>query len=83
MGITDGSEAVEEWVAYCVVCGKEIYRAPNGGFVEAAAKRHVKETEHAPVIVGYEVNKTWSLVKEPTEKEAKAFEERKAGFPLP
>ena len=52
---------IKEWVAYCVPCGREIYRAPNGGFVQAAAEKHYKETEH-PVLVGFEVGPAYPLV---------------------
>lgn len=40
-----------EWVAYCRECG-EIYRAPNGGFAEAAAKKHKRENLGHTVILG-------------------------------
>jgi len=31
-----------EYVAYCVTCGKEIDRAPNGMMVESAGRLHIK-----------------------------------------
>lgn len=34
-------------------CKKELDRANNGGFMEAMARLHIKETGHK-VIVGYE-----------------------------
>jgi hypothetical protein len=42
------------WVAYCTEpdCEGEIYSAPNGEFVEAAAELHAEETGHK-VLVGY------------------------------
>lgn len=45
-----------EWVAYCFVCKKEIDRAPNGVWVEAAAKIHSRDSlGNHKVVVGYEV----------------------------
>lgn len=48
-----------EWLAYCVPCGRVIYHAPNGAFVQAAAERHVKEVPHVfegpGVIVGFDI----------------------------
>jgi hypothetical protein len=39
------------YTAYCPACEKHIDTAPNGPMVEAAARLHVRETEHT-VIVG-------------------------------
>jgi len=40
------------WQAYCPSCSEWLYEAPNGNFVEAAARKHCLDTEHE-VIVGY------------------------------
>jgi hypothetical protein len=46
-----------EWVAYCKTCNEELDRAANGSFVEAAAYRHLHETNgHHDVIVGYDLS---------------------------
>lgn len=49
---------VQEWIAYCVDCQKELERCPNGGFADGAARRHlrVEEPDHH-VLVGYELTK--------------------------
>lgn len=54
------------WVAYCTTCHKELDRAANGPFMEAAAKRHMRNeriivdgepiTDPHKVLVGYEVD---------------------------
>lgn len=44
-----------EWVAYCTSCKKELFRAPNGNFVEASARNHVKDEQDHVVLVAYEV----------------------------
>jgi hypothetical protein len=49
---------ISEWVAYCVDGCREVYRAPNGGFVQAAAEKHSREEGHK-VIVGFEVDEDW------------------------
>lgn len=44
------------WVAYCVDCKKDVYESiPNGAFVDAGARRHIKENPNHRVIVGYNV----------------------------
>lgn len=40
-----------EWVAYCKESG-ELDKAPNGAFIEAAARRHKKENPQHTVILG-------------------------------
>jgi len=46
-----------KWVAYCKTCKEEIDRAPNGSFVEAAAYRHLVETNgFHDVMVGYDLS---------------------------
>ncbi len=46
-----------EWVVYCIQCG-EIYKAPNGGFAEAAAKKHKREHLDHIVILGTYITAT-------------------------
>ena len=40
------------WVVYCLSCGKELDKAPNGAFMEAVARRHKKENPAHAVILG-------------------------------
>jgi hypothetical protein len=39
------------WVAFCKECG-EVDKAPNGAFIEAAAKRHKREDPSHTVVLG-------------------------------
>lgn len=51
-----------EWIAYCSEC-KEVYNAANGGFTEAAAKKHKRENPDHTVILGtyVDISNTGSL----------------------
>lgn len=59
------------WVAYCLEEKREIERAPNGEWVEAAGRVHARNTGHK-VIVGFvlEPGKHW--VQEPIRRRGKA-----------
>ncbi len=39
------------WVAFCKECG-ELDKAPNGGLIEAAAKRHKRDNLGHTIILG-------------------------------
>jgi len=54
MTVIVAESVVDVWVAYCVPCGCEIYRAKKRARTEAIAREHVKATEHT-VLVGFEV----------------------------